>query len=90
MSDIDFENITPESRHAAIKDMMHTAGWSILCYEWAHKRERIIAEGKSSRANEKQVKIWAKLDGFDECANLVEKLLIVGRISELNPLGEGQ
>lgn len=69
------QDASHEAKVSALKQMMQTSGWQVFMHELAQRRERVIEEGKKSRANEKQVKIWAKLEGFDEAATLPEKLI---------------
>jgi len=75
MNEIDIANITDESRFQHMKTLINSLGWQILIYELAKARERIINEGKSARADEKRVKNWARLDGFDFAATMAERIL---------------
>ncbi len=69
------DNMTPESIDGHIRSMMRSMGWQLLMQRTALERDLIIEEGKRSRSNEKNVKIWAKLDGFDIAATVAERLL---------------
>jgi len=62
-----------------IRSMMETPGFKILLQFLKTDRERIIQEGKKARAEEKQVKNWALLAGFD---------LVTERVVYLSKLGE--
>lgn len=65
-----------------IQAMRETLGFKILMQKWNEERERIIATGKSGRREEKTIKNWAVLDGFDSAVKLVYKLSLLERPKE--------
>ena len=65
-----------------IRNMRNTEGYKILMLHWNVQREAIIAEGKKARRDEKTIKMWARLEGFDDAVALVNKLAKVDE--ELN------
>lgn len=72
---IDADKMNAQSKRKHILDMMQGYGWQILLYEWAMYREKIIQEGKKARADEKKIKNWARLDGFDYATLLPNTLI---------------
>ena len=73
--EIDFSNVSPKSKINYIKVMMTSPGWQVLLHQWNGLREKIIAAGKKARMDESKMKMWSKLEGFDE-AVLVAELLV--------------
>lgn len=63
-----------ESISNLINQMCETGGFKIFVQFLNAEREKIIAEGKKARGEEKQIKNWAKLDGFDKVMELLTKL----------------
>ena len=61
-----------------------STGWQILLRYMNEEREKIIAEGKKGRREEKTIKQWAVLSGFDACASLPEKLEQYGKVVNEN------
>lgn len=69
------ENNNPESTYNHLVALREQFGLAILKREWARRREEIIAEGKKTRADNKQVQVWAKIDGYDEARMLLDFLI---------------
>lgn len=82
---MEIKEISPESLAQHMASLRQSEGWQILLHYMAQEREKIIEEGKASRANEKQVKMWAELSGYDKCATLPERLQ---RLSAVSSEGE--
>ena len=66
MSGYDPKEMRPENVASHVRETMNSVGWALMLANWNSNREMIIAEGKKCRAEEKKIKMWAKLDGFDE------------------------
>ncbi len=81
--DIDMADSDAVASH--IRDMRNTAGWAILLNHANVEREKIIAAGKEGRRDEKSIKMWAVLDGFDRMFALVAKLGKVGSAQDNAP-----
>jgi hypothetical protein len=81
--DLDLSDSNAIASH--IRDMRNTAGWAILLNHANVEREKIIADGKAGRREEKTIKMWAVLDGFDRMFSLVAKLGKVGAEQDNDP-----
>ena len=68
------KEITMESLAGHMAALRATPSWLILLNYLAQEREKIIDEGKKSRASEKGVKMWAVIEGFDRAVAMPEKL----------------
>jgi len=71
----EIKELKPESVINHLLAMTKTEGWSILLFYWNQRREAIIEEGKKSRADNKQIQIWSKLQGFDSAVLLLESII---------------
>jgi len=72
--EIQYKDYTPENVRNLINRMCETDGYKIFINYLNLEREKIILDGKRSRTNESQIKNWAKLDGFDKCIEIINKL----------------
>ena len=77
MSDI--KDIKPESAAEHIKNMQASMGWQILLRYMAEEREQILTEGKKARREEKTIKTWAVLEGFDKFIGLADRIVQAGK-----------
>lgn len=68
-----------------IKKTMETEGWKYLVANWYAEREKIIAEGKKSRTEEKRVQMWSALEAYDRAVLMAEKM---SRSHKLNQIQE--
>lgn len=71
---------TKESASHHVRQVMSMPGWEILVRAWNFERERVIANGKKSRSEEKKIHMWAELDGFDKAVLMAEKIAKVEEI----------
>lgn len=72
-----------------IQAMRQSYGFKILLEYWNVEREKIIAEGKARRSEQKQIQMWAKLDGFDDAVAIIAKLANMKETPDEDPeLGE--
>lgn len=72
-----------------IQAMRQSYGFKILLEYWNVEREKIIAEGKVRRSEQKQIQMWSKLDGFDSAVAIIAKLANMKESPESDPeLGE--
>lgn len=85
MSKNDVDMNDPESIKIHIDTMRNSVGWQILLQVANLERESIIASGKAGRREEKTIKMWAVLDGFDRFFAIVNKLAKVNKTEEQNP-----
>ena len=60
------------ARH--VKAMVSSTGYQIVLQYLNIDREEIIEAGKKARANEKQIKMWATLEGFDGVVKRINQL----------------
>lgn len=72
---VDSQEMSRESVHNHLREMMATVGWGVMLQYFNSERERIIGEGKSGRASDAQTKMWAVLEGFDRAVLMAEKIL---------------
>ena len=71
---IELDITDPKVVKTHMKNLMATAGFQILMQYWNLDREAIIAEGKKGRTEEKTIKQWAVLDGFDRSVSRISQL----------------
>ena len=75
----DLKDINPESAAEHIKTMQATMGWQILVRYMAEEREAILTEGKKARREEKTIKTWAILEGYDKFIGLADRIVQAGK-----------
>jgi len=68
-----------------IQSMRQTYGFRILLEHWNVEREKILAEGKVRRSEEKKIQMWSKLDGFDSAVAIIAKLANLKEEPESDP-----
>ena len=72
-----------------IQAMRQSYGFRILLEHWNVEREKILAEGKARRSEQKQIQLWSKLDGFDSAVAIIAKLANMKESPDEDPeLGE--
>lgn len=76
---MDVKEIAPADLALHMAALRQSMGWQILLNYMAQEREKIIAEGKKARREEKTIKLWAVMDGFDRACMLAEKLENFGK-----------
>lgn len=79
MSKVSQIKISPESLAEHMASLRTSPAFQILLQYAAEERENILEEGKASRRDEKNVKMWAVLEGFDRFSKLPEKLYTWGK-----------
>lgn len=71
---IELDITNPRTVTTHIKGMMATPGYHILLQYLNLDRENIIEEGKKARKEEKMIKMWARLEGFDQVIKRITHL----------------
>ena len=56
---------------SAISNFLNSPAGEELKLMFSLKRESIIAKGKKARNEDKQIAVWAELDGFDKCCGMI-------------------
>jgi hypothetical protein len=64
----------PKIVKAHVSAMVASTGYQIVLQYLNIAREKIIEEGKAARSEERQIRNWARLAGYDEVVATINKL----------------